>query len=160
MDEPTDPFDEMQVHDGWLSDDTYEDIVRHVPQVCVEVVLETERGVLLAKRVNHPRVWFWPGGRLYKGESLVAAARRVADEELGVTVDLVADYGPYAHFWRGSEKAPSRHTVNVPFHARPHQAEPEITLDDQHTDYRFVDAVEPWMHPYVQRYLDDTDILD
>jgi colanic acid biosynthesis protein WcaH len=159
MDEPTAPFEGMAVHDDWVPDDTYEEFVAHMPQVCVEVVLETDEGVLLAKRVNPPRVWFWPGGRLYKGESLPAAARRVAGEELGIIVDPVENFGPYAHFWRGSESAPSRHTVNVPFHSVPRQDPPEIVLDDQHSDYRFVDAVESWMHPYVTRYLEDSGIL-
>jgi hypothetical protein len=78
---------------------------------------------------------------------------------LGIEIDLVEDFGPYAHFWRGNGAAPSRHTVNVPFHARPRQDHPEITLDDQHSDYRFVDDVESWMHPYVRRYLKDSDSL-
>jgi colanic acid biosynthesis protein WcaH len=159
MAEPTEPYGGMPIHDDWLPDETYDEFVAHMPQVCVEVVLETDRGVLLAKRVNHPRVWFWPGGRLFKGESLAAATRRIADEELGIEIDLVEDFGPYAHFWRGNGAAPSRHTVNVPFHARPRQDHPEITLDDQHSDYRFVDDVESWMHPYVRRYLKDSDSL-
>ena len=38
--------------------------------MCIEVVLEADAGVLLAKREIEPRVWFWPGSRLYKGEEL------------------------------------------------------------------------------------------
>ena len=159
MGKHVDPFEDMQIHDERVPAESYREFVEHMPQICVEVVLETDRGVLLAKRVNHPRVWFWPGGRLYKGEPLATAARRVAAEELGIAVDLVGDFGPYAHFWRASGDAPSRHTVNVPFHVRPRGTRAEISLDDQHSEYRFVDAVESWMHPYVRRYLTDTGII-
>jgi colanic acid biosynthesis protein WcaH len=153
------PYEAMPVHEERVPEAEYRAHLAHMPQVCVEVVLETDRGILLANRVNHPRVWFWPGGRLYKGERLPDAARRVADEELGIAVDLIEEFGPYAHFWRESEVEPSRHTVNVPFHARPQRDDPAITLDAQHSDYRFVETVEPGMHTYVRQYLTDTGLV-
>lgn len=66
MTEPTEPYDTMSVHDEFVPDDLYTAFVERMPQGCVEVVLETGTGILLAKRTNPPRVWFWPGGRLYK----------------------------------------------------------------------------------------------
>jgi colanic acid biosynthesis protein WcaH len=155
MPAPTDPYDDMPIDDTRVPDDTYREFVSRMPQVCVEVVLVTEEGILLAERKNHPRVWFWPGGRLYKGETVEAAARRIATDELGIEVELGESFGPYAHFWRGERDEPSRHTVNVPFLATPRHGAFEISLDDQHGDYRFVDSVEPWMHRYVRRYLEE-----
>jgi len=43
-----------------------------LPQICVEPLLVHDGAVLLARRTNEPAAgeWFWPGGRLYKGERL------------------------------------------------------------------------------------------
>lgn len=152
----------MDVHDDHVPESVFGECLAHLPQVCVEVVLEGDDGVLLARRTNEParREWFWPGSRLYKGEQLEDAAHRVAREELGIEVELLDRVGVYSHFWDTTsvEGADSRHTVNVVYHARPVD-DPEIELDDQHDAYRFVAAIEPGFHEYVHRYLEDSEIL-
>lgn len=155
------PYDEMPVHDEFVPEELFAKFIDHMPEVCVDLILETEQGILLAKRTNDPQVWFWPGSRLYKGETFDAAAHRIAAEELGIEVDIQAQYGPYAHFWEESaiEGSPSRHTVIVAFHVTPAADEFEITLDDQHSDYRFLTEIEPDLHEYVRLYLEDNDLL-
>jgi colanic acid biosynthesis protein WcaH len=125
-----------------------------MPKICVEIILETQQGYLLAKRDITPSVWFWPGSRLYKSEQLTEAAHRIAAEELAIDITIEAQYGPYAHFWESSsvEGSPSRHTVNPVFHVTPAYDDYDIQLDAQHSDYRFVTAIEPDMHPYVRQY--------
>jgi len=151
----------MEVHDERIPENVFADCLSALPQVCVEVVLERDGAVLLARRTNQPvrGEWFWPGSRLYKGERLDDAAHRVAREELGIEVELVERVGVYSHFWEASsvDGVDSRHTVNVVYRARPAAGDPEIRLDDQHDDYRFVDGVEDWMHEYVREYLIDLD---
>lgn len=148
----------------WIPEERFAEFVAAMPQVCVELFVEGEGGVLLAKRANVPAEgeWFWPGSRLYKGERLDEAAHRVAAEELGIGVELAGRLGVYEHFWETSDVvgSPSRHTVNVVFRAEPVEAEPEIELDDQHTEYRFVDSVEPDLHEYVRRYLEDSGVFE
>ena len=155
------PYDGMETDDEWVPEELFSAFVSRMPQVCVDVILETEEGILVAKRDIHPPVWFWPGNRLYKGERLREAAHRVADEELGIDVRIRDQYGPYAHFWADSsvQGSPSRHTVNPVFHVEPANGDYEITLDDQHSDYRFLTAVEDGLHEYVRLYLEDNDIL-
>lgn len=152
---------EMAVDDEWIPEELFSAFVSRMPQVCVDVILETDEGLLLAKRDIHPPVWFWPGSRLYKGEALRDAAVRVAREELGVEVRIEDRYGPYAHFWADSSVrgSPSRHTVNPVFHVVPAHETYEITLDDQHSDYRFLTEVEDDLHEYVRRYVEDNDLL-
>lgn len=152
-----DPYDEMPVHDERVPEEQFADFLEQMPQVCVEVVLETDEGVLLAKRTGEPELWFWPGSRLYKGERLSAAAHRVAREELGIEVELRGRLGIYEHRWHGSpvKGSPSRHTVNVVFRATPADETFDVTLDDQHAAYRFVTGPEPGLHEYVREYLDD-----
>lgn len=149
----------MRVHDAAIPTDEFAVIQRHVPEACVELFLEQAGGVLLARRTNEPAKgeWFWPGGRLYKGEELQAAAHRVAEEELGLEVELNGRLGVYSHFWDSSavEGVDTRHTVNVVFRVRPVAESFEIELDEQHDDVRLVSEPEGALHDYVQRYLID-----
>jgi colanic acid biosynthesis protein WcaH len=149
----------MDVHDERIPSAQYAACQRYLPEVCVELVLEHDGGVLLARRTNEPArgEWFWPGSRLYKGEVLEAAAHRVAETELGLRVELTGRLGVYGHFWDTAalDGVESRHTVNVVFRARPVDDAFEISLDDQHDAFRFVSTPETDLHPYVHRYLAD-----
>jgi len=155
------PYDDMPVHGDYIPEDIFAEFIKHMPQVCVEIILETQQGYLLAKRDITPPVWFWPGSRLYKGETLPDAAHRIAAEELGIEITIEDQYGPYAHFWEESsiEGSPSRHTVTPVFHVTPTNDAYDIQLNDQHTDYRFITELEPDMHPYVRQYLTDNNLV-
>lgn len=153
----------MEIHDEFVPEDLFAEFTARMPQVCVEVVLDTDEGVLLARRTNEPTKgeWFWPGGRLYKGEELESAARRVAREELGIEVEIEERLGVYAHFWETSAVVgeASRHTVNVVFRVTAAR-EFEIELDEQHDAYRFLSELEGGLHEYVRRYVEDNGLLD
>lgn len=148
----------MDIVDERLPEAEYAACQQYLPEVCVEVFLEHEGSALVARRTNEPArgEWFWPGARLYKGERLADAARRVAREELGLEVELAGRLGVYSHFWSTSALpgVDSRHTVNVVFRARP-AAALDVSLDDQHDAWRLVSAPEPELHEYVRRYLVD-----
>jgi colanic acid biosynthesis protein WcaH len=149
----------MDVHDEFIPEETFGACLDALPQVCVEVLLERDGEVLVARRTNEPASgeWFWPGGRLYKGERLEAAARRIGREELGVDVDVVDRVGVYSHFWDTASVAgaDSRHTVNVAYHVRQHDTDGAVELDDQHDAYRFVTADDPDLHDYLYQYFED-----
>ena len=152
----------MEVHDQRVPDETYARFLELMPQVCVELVLEYDEGLLLTKRTQEPAKgeWFWPGNRLYKGERLEEAANRLGREELGIEVVLEQQLGVYEHFWDESaaEGRPSRHTVNVVFLAQASDDE-KPSLDHQHSEYRFIDTVEPDLHEYVRQYITENNIL-
>jgi ADP-ribose pyrophosphatase YjhB (NUDIX family) len=63
-------------------------IYSKVPRLCVEVVLRSDKGVLLSLRNIEPckGLWHLPGGTVFFGESLDGAVKRVAKRELDVTV--------------------------------------------------------------------------
>ena len=115
--------------------------------------------MLLVRCLNEPAQgqWFWPGGRLYKAEELVAVAHRVAREELGLDVRIEGRLGVYSHFWETSADIglPSRHTVNVIYAASLFDPEASGVLDDQHDEYRVLKESEDSLHEYVMLYLND-----
>jgi colanic acid biosynthesis protein WcaH len=145
----------MDINDQYIPDDVFTEFLAQMPQVCVELLFETTDGVLLCKRETKPEVWFWPGSRLYKGERLESAARRVAREELGVAVTVEERLGIHEHFWEAqeTEEGVSRHTVNIVYRASPADPDFTISLDEQHSDYQFVREPAPDFHQYVHEYL-------
>jgi len=151
----------MDVRDEFIPEAEFATVLDRVPQVCVEVVLERDGQVLLARRTKAPAKgeWFWPGSRLYKGEELDDAARRVARDELGVDVTVEGRLGVYEHFWDNSsvDGVDSRHTVNVVYRVRQTDPGEPVDLDEQHDDYRFVgpDDDTDEFHEYVRQYLAD-----
>lgn len=161
MPDSFEPYHDMKVRDDYIPDELFSEFISHMPQVCVELVLQTNAGILVAKRRSTPRIWFWPGSRLFKGENLQEAAHRVAAEDLGIEVQIIEQLGVYTHFWEESnvQGSPSRHTANVVHHVTPSEEGFEIELDDQHDDYRFLTEIEPGLHEYVRQYLLDHELL-
>jgi len=152
----------MDVHDAHIPEETFATCLEHVPQPCVDLVVEYDGGVLLVCRQNEPASgeWFWPGGRLYKGERLEDAAVRIAREELGLGVRIRERLGVSEHFWETTSVAGlnSRHTVPVVYRVEPAPADQPILLDDQHDDYRILREPERSLHEYVREYVDRFDL--
>jgi len=71
----------------------YKKIIQKIPILCVDIILRYKDKVLLIKRADEPcKGIYWPiGGRVHKGESVDAAARRKILEEIGIkyTGDLI-----------------------------------------------------------------------
>ena len=144
----------------WIPDDDWATIVRNVPIVSVDLVVLTDDGVVLAKRTNQPAKgeWFVPGGRVRKGERLEDAVHRVAEEELGIEVEIVESLGAYEHLYRESDVDASggKHYLANGFVVR--SVADSFTLDGQHGDVRTVEDLED-IHPYVKAYLSDTNLV-
>lgn len=157
-------FDIMKIHDERISEDLYSEFLAHLPQVSVELFLEVDGEVLLAKRNNKPLrgEWFWPGSRLYKGEEIREAAHRVAKEELGIGIEIKGLLGVYGHFWEETEidNANTIHTVNIVYYVHPAEDVTNISLDDQHDDYKWISEIKPEFHEYVKLYLKESGLFE
>ncbi|MBS1250960.1 MAG: RNA pyrophosphohydrolase [Chloroflexi bacterium] len=66
--------------------------------VGVRVILIREGTVLLVKH-TYQNKWFLPGGGVKKGETVEAAARREAKEEVGATLGDLSLFGVYTNFY-------------------------------------------------------------
>lgn len=81
----------------FLESDLYANVVRNTVVCCVDIVLVRRntttgrRECLLVERASEPAkgLWWWPGGRLLKGETFFDAAVRKAQQETGVDTQLV-----------------------------------------------------------------------
>lgn len=78
-----------------LSKELFDEIYSKVPRLCVEVLINTEEGFILSKRLIPPciNMWHIPGGTVYFGEKLYEAAHRIADNELGVKINILGIIG-------------------------------------------------------------------
>ena len=118
---------------------------RILPVLCVDVIVENpDREYLLVKRTREPMKgrWWVIGGRVFKGESLAAAAARKVKEETGLAVKVVGPVGYYEHL---AEKTPwggrfRRHSASVVFLAKTAGTK-RIRLDAQSAAWKFAKAL-------------------
>lgn len=147
----------MKTRDAYLDEALFSRFLQVLPQTSVELVVEHENRVLVAKRRNEPAKgeWFVPGSRLYKGERFTEAVDRIAREELGIEVTPVRQLGAFNHFWSSGAfpEVSKTHTVNVVYHVRPEDPT-QIQLDDQHEAFVFTDGSDFHLHPQIVEYLD------
>jgi 8-oxo-dGTP diphosphatase len=86
------------------------------PKLMVDVIIPSERGVVLIRRGNEPFEgrWALPGGFVEVGETVEEAAYREAAEETGLAVEVARLVGVYSD----PERDPRGHNVSVAFLAR------------------------------------------
>ena len=105
---------------GPLPQDEFDRIFSRVPRLTVEVVIaSTDRGVLLALRDFGPckGLWHLPGGTVRFGEPVIEAVKRVALDELGLTVSVgeLLGYIEYPSHYDNGLDSP----VGLAFRAQP-----------------------------------------
>ena len=134
----------------FLPEDLYGRLVRDCVVFCVDIVLvrktkDGEKECLLVKRSSEPvkGVWWWPGGRMLKGETIFDAAQRKARQETGLTnVACVQVLGIWNTFFPTSnwdtETEKGTQTVNAMVLVELQGVGEEISLDDTSEDSRWI----------------------
>jgi 8-oxo-dGTP diphosphatase len=86
------------------------------PKLMVDVVIPSERGIVLVRRGSEPfeGLWALPGGFVEVGETVRQAAVREAAEETGLAVEVSRLVGVYSE----PDRDPRGHNVSVAFLAR------------------------------------------
>ncbi|MDE1828321.1 MAG: NUDIX hydrolase [Candidatus Micrarchaeota archaeon] len=128
----------------------YNRIKKLVPICCVDIIIKTDRGVLLGRRANHPErgsIWF-VGGKVNYFESLDEAAIRKAKQETGLDVALKGIVDVCTTTWVKGEK---RHTINVTYLAVKKGG--RLKDDGQHSEFVLLKKIDPKLPPYVKRLL-------
>ncbi|AOB30548.1 GDP-mannose mannosyl hydrolase [Bordetella sp. H567] len=150
---------------GRLSEEHFRAAVDMLPLVSIDLLVRDPRGrYLLGLRGNPPAQgrWFVPGGRIRKGEALAQALRRLADEELGMSLPPVRWRlrGVYEHFYDvnfAGESGMSTHYVVLAYQVQLPSGPLAAALPaTQHLGYRWDTpedaATDPDVHPYTKAY--------
>ena len=126
----------------WIDDSLFLLIHRHMPILCVDLLVMGGSKILLCLRKYEPEAgkWYVPGGRLHKGEEIREAAIRILREEVGMEAIYLRHLGwdttcfdtdPFGH-------GKGTHTVNALFHVVPSNIKWPLECD-QHTDIKWME---------------------
>jgi ADP-ribose pyrophosphatase YjhB (NUDIX family) len=84
------------------------------PLPTVDIIIQTEKGIVLIKRKTPPYGWALPGGFIDYDESAEDAAKREAKEETSLDVTELKLFNVYSD----PERDPRHHTISVVFTAK------------------------------------------
>lgn len=111
------------------------------PIPTVDIIIEMSdrphRPIVLIERLNEPYGWAIPGGFVDYGETVEVAARREAQEETGLSVELIEQFQVYSD----PNRDPRKHTMSVVFIA---EAKGEPQAGD---DAKGIALFESWRVP-------------
>lgn len=135
----------------FLPKEVYATLVRDSVVCCVDIVLVRlnhrmkRKECLLVERSSEPvrGVWWWPGGRLLKGETFFAAAVRKAQQETGIgNVKPIQVLGVWNTFFPTShwdnEESKGTQTVNPIVLVEALGDDVDVKLDEQSENYRWI----------------------
>jgi ADP-ribose pyrophosphatase YjhB (NUDIX family) len=133
----------------------YDEILKTMPILCVDVVLIRDKKVLLMFRKNEPAkdTWWFPGGRVFKNETLEETIIRKLKEE--VNIENFSIYNQLTITETDFETGPRNipvHTINVTFLIS--SFEGDILIDKTHSDYQWFSEKQNNFHPEVCRVFD------
>lgn len=131
----------------------YDTIKKSMPIPCVDLLVNYAGNLLLMLRNNEPGkdLWFVPGGRIYRNESLEEAVKRVLIEETGLQPTKITQVSTIAHMW------PEAHTVTTYYKV---EVDPDkVRPDKQHRDYRWINTMEDGLHPYLVEMIENTGLF-
>lgn len=137
-----------------LPAELYQHVVELLPILCIDLAVErpSDGKLLLVKRGSEPARGFWwpPGGRVYKHETIYAAAKRKTKEETGVLAEPLGVLGFFNTFFNSSAWGDSdTHTINIIVHLR--MKSNEVVLDDTSEEHCWISPDEAQKYdPYVQ----------
>lgn len=142
--------------ENWISQEDWKTIVTNVPIVSVDLLVQCEDGLLFGKRTNEPAkgYWFLPGGRVQKGENRHEAVDRIAEEELGLSVEIVESLGAFEHIYETSDVdgVDTKHYLANGYVVKMDSG--QLRSDDQHEDLQVFESTPDPLHQNIRAYLD------
>lgn len=146
----------------FIPQELYNQILVNMPVACVDIALVSHGSVLLVKRKDAPAKgeWWVPGGRVIKGETMIATAKRKAIDEVGIRVHV----GPIVHtdetIFDDGPCGIAVHSINSCFFVYPEDPDFSPTLDSHHEDWRWVNTIDLSLHTYVKQCLAGAGLRD
>jgi colanic acid biosynthesis protein WcaH len=130
----------------------YDQIVNCMPIVSVEAVILIGEALLFLRRNNEPvkGEWWFPGGRVRKGEPFENALKREISEETGLQIRKYKLINVYSRVF------PERHDVTVVYLCS--WTEGKITLNNEHSEYALFNSAPECLHKYLKEVIQDCNL--
>ncbi len=128
---------------NFIPTELFNKIIKVMPIVSVEAVIIIDDALLFLKRNNQPAQgeWWFPGGRVRKGESLKQALFREVREETGLEVTSYKLIGVYSRVF------PERHDITIAYLCDCKGG--KISLNSEHSKYALFRENPVGLHPYL-----------
>ena len=112
----------------YLSQKEFAYLYSKVPRFCVDIVVMTNKGIVLTKRTIEPALgmWHFPGSTLLKDETLHNAVKRISKTELGLNVKIIKMLGINEYQFKNY----SRQDIAVAFLVRPTVENFKLKIDE------------------------------
>jgi len=142
----------------WIDPKLYATIKYLMPIPCIDMLVYDGVRILLVKRVNEPAkgLWWSPGGRVLKGETLVEAVHRKAIQELGTDVCVGRQVRTYDFIWRRIDGTVD-HTPTT-YYVVELLRGCTVILDTQHSEFKWFDDPHD-LHPFLRTAIYDSGLL-
>lgn len=137
-----------------ISPELYKKIHAAMPIPCIDAVICHENKVLLCIRTNKPAqgLWWFPGGRVLKGELLIDAVKRKVQEETGLEASDIKMLGTEETLFPDGPFGEPTHTINVVFRVNLSIPQDATIADGQHVKMCWFTDLPKDLHPYIQKY--------
>ncbi len=135
---------------GFIPSALYDQIMQLMPIASVEAVIVIDGSLLFLKRKNNPAKgqWWFPGGRIHRGESFEETLHREIREETGLKIESYRFIKAYSRVF------PERHDITIAYLCK--CKEREINLDSEHSEYKLFNKVPQGLHPYLHETIRDS----
>ena len=133
-----------------IPSEIHRQIMSLMPIPSVEAMILKDNSLLFLKRKNNPArgQWWFPGGRIWKGETFTETLHREVKEETGLAVDVIKFVGVYSRIF------PDRHDITIVFLCRCY--DDEVTLNKEHSEHRFFRNIPGGLHTYLLETIRDS----
>ena len=128
----------------------YNQIVQQMPIVSVEAIIKKDNTLLFLKRNNPPAKdqWWFPGGRVRKGETLKEALYREIKEETGLLVEIIRFVGVYNRIFV------DRHDISLVFLCKCY--DDKVVLNGEHSKFKFFENPPEDVHHFLLQAIRDS----
>ncbi len=137
----------------WLQPEEFKEIFSKVPRLTVEVIVKSDKGIILTKRQIDPckGSWHIPGVTVFYGEPVETAVQRVAKDELGTEVKIkqLLGYIEYPSHYKNGMDSPVGIALEV-------ELPTGVELQE---DAQWFTEIPTDMHPDQDKFLLDHDLL-
>lgn len=120
----------------------FKSIYSKVPRLCVDLVIKNDQGVVFSKRSIPPAVgmWHFPGGTVLLRETIQDAVKRIAQDELGIDVEIIKLLG-YIEFFKDKPQGTEIYGQSVSLALLAHPLSDQIRGSDQGKEVKFFTTI-------------------